>query len=160
MGCEIGSPWEWNHDLQVPWELLQYENHRKLQSMVIALNQLYRSNKAMYEVDFHHSGFEWVDFRDVENSIIAFLRRGSARQDFILFCCNFTPVPRTNYRFGVPEAGFYEEIFNTDSEAFGGSNFGNGGVVVPSDPEPKHGRADSIAVSLPPLGVVAFRKRP
>jgi len=158
MGCEIGSPWEWNHDMQVPWELLQYDYHRKLQSMVSELNRLYKTHKPMYEVDFHHSGFEWVDFRDVESSIIAFIRRAENPQDFLLFCCNFTPVPRTDYRFGVPEAGFYEEIFNSDSEAFGGSNFGSGGLVT-SDPVPQHGRADSIAIKLPPLAVVAFRKR-
>jgi 1,4-alpha-glucan branching enzyme len=159
MGSEIGSPWEWNHDGQVPWDVLQYDYHRKLQDMVIALNEMYKSNPALYEVDFHHSGFEWVDFRDAESSIIAFIRRPENGEEFLLFCCNFTPVPRTDYRFGVPEAGFYEEIFNTDAEAFGGSNFGNGGIVS-SDPEPQHGKPHSISVKLPPLGVIAFRKRP
>jgi 1,4-alpha-glucan branching enzyme len=157
MGSEIGQPWEWSHNGSVPWDLLQYDYHRKLQSLVRELNALYKREPAMYEVDFHYSGFEWVDFHDADNSIIAFLRRaenGSA----ILFCCNFTPVPREGYRFGVPDEGFYEEILNTDSEAFGGGNIGNGGLVT-SDPSPQHGRPFSISVKLPPLAVVAFRKR-
>ncbi|MBC8165320.1 MAG: 1,4-alpha-glucan branching protein GlgB, partial [Bryobacteraceae bacterium] len=158
MGSEIATPWEWNHDMSVPWDLLQFEPHRKLQAMVIELNSLYRSAPPMYEVDFHYTGFEWVDFRDADSSVIAFLRRGEDSSDFILFCCNFTPVPRKEYRFGIPESGFYEEIFNSDSALFGGSNMGNGGLVS-SDSEPQHGRPHSIAVTLPPLAVVAFRKR-
>jgi len=158
MGSEIGTPWEWNHDMQVPWDLLQYDYHRKLQAMVTELNRLYRTNPAMYEVDFHYTGFEWVDFHDADASIIAFLRRAETSSDFLLFCCNFTPVPRSGYRFGVPEHGLYEEIFNSDSEHFGGSNIGNSGLV-PSDAKPQHGRTFSIAIELPPLAVVAFRLR-
>jgi len=121
------------------------------------LNRLYRANPALYEVDFHYSGFEWVDFHDGQNSIIAFLRRGRDPKDFILICCNFTPVPRQGYEFGVPEEGFYQEILNTDSELFGGTNMGNGGCVS-SRPIPKHQRPHSIAITLPPLAVVAFKK--
>jgi 1,4-alpha-glucan branching enzyme len=158
MGSEIGSPWEWNHDGAVPWDILQYDSHRKLQSLVRELNRLYAHEPAMYEVDFHYSGFEWVDFHDSDNSVIAFIRRPEGSGPWLMFCCNFTPVLRENYRFGVPEEGFYEEILNTDSELFGGSNAGNGGIVS-SDPTPHHGRPYSITVSLPPLAVVAFRKR-
>jgi 1,4-alpha-glucan branching enzyme len=157
MGCDIGQPWEWNHNGSVSWDLLQYPIHQKLQTLVRELNRLYRSEPSLYEVDFHYSGFEWVDFHDADNSIIAFLRRGEGRE-FVLFCCNFTPVPRKNYGFGVPEEGFYQEIFNSDAEMFGGSNVGNGGMVS-SAPEEMHGRPHSISVTLPPLGVVAFRKR-
>ena len=120
--------------------------------------KVYRANPALYQVDFHYTGFEWVDFHDVNNSIIAFLRRGEDPGDFILVCCNFTPVPHPRYQFGVPEPGFYEEILNTDSELFGGSNMGNDGCVS-SLPLPMHNRPHSIAVTLPPLGVVAFRKK-
>jgi 1,4-alpha-glucan branching enzyme len=158
MGQEIGQREEWNHDAGIPWEVLEFEYHRKLQSLVRELNRLYRANPALYEVDFHYSGFEWVDFHDWESSIIAFLRRAEDPNDFLLFCCNFTPVPRQGYQFGVPEEGFYEEILNTDSELFGGTNVGNGGMVL-SRPIPKHNRPHSIAVTLPPLAVVAFRKR-
>ena len=158
MGQEIGQREEWNHAVGVRWELLEFEFHRKLQALMRELNRLYRSNPALYQVDFHYSGFEWVDFHDWENSIIAFIRRAEDPKDFLLFCCNFTPVPRQGYEIGVPEEGFYEEILNTDSELFGGSNVGNGGLVS-SRPVPKHDRPYSISVTLPPLAVVAFRKR-
>jgi 1,4-alpha-glucan branching enzyme len=158
MGQEIGQREEWNCNTGVRWELLEFDFHRKLQALMRELNRLYRSSPALYQVDFHSTGFEWVDFHDWEASIIAFLRRAEDPSDFILFCCNFTPVPRQGYEFGVPEEGFYEEILNTDSELFGGSNMGNGGCVS-SRPVPKHNRPNSIAVTLPPLSVVAFRKR-
>ena len=158
MGQDIGQREEWNSNTGVRWELLEFDYHRKLQALVRELNRLYRSSPALYQVDFHYTGFEWVDFHDWEASIIAFLRRAEDPTDFILFCCNFTPVPRQGYEFGVPEEGFYEEILNTDSELFGGSNMGNGGCVS-SRPVPKHNRPYSIAVTLPPLAVVAFRKR-
>ena len=158
MGSEIGNPWEWNHDASVPWDLLQYDYHYKLQSLVRALNRVYRDQPSLHQVDFHYSGFEWVDFHDAESSIISFIRRAEPGGDFVLVCCNFTPVPRQGYRIGVPEQGFYEEILNTDADTFGGSNVGNGGVVS-SDPESAHGRPYSIETVLPPLGVVVFRKR-
>ncbi len=158
MGQEIGQREEWNHNAGVRWELLEFDCHRKLQTLARDLNLMYRANPALYEVDFRYAGFEWVDFRDWENSVIAFLRRAEDPKDFILFCCNFTPVPRQNYEFGVPEEGFYEEILNTDSELYGGTNLGNGGMVS-SRPIPKHNRQHSISVTLPPLAVVAFRRR-
>jgi 1,4-alpha-glucan branching enzyme len=156
MGCEIGQRDEWNYATGVPWDLLQYEPHRALQTLVRELNAMYRKYSALHQVDFHHSGFEWVDFRDVDNSIIAFLRRAEDPDDFLLFCCNFTPVVREAYAFGVPVEGFYQEVLNTDAEVFGGSNVGNGGGVM-SKPVPQHGRPQSISVTLPPLAVVAFR---
>jgi len=158
MGQEIGQLEEWSHDRGVRWELLEFDAHRKLQALVRELNRLYRAHPAMYEVDFQQAGFEWVDFRDADSSVIAFLRRAANPANFILFCCNFTPIVRRGYEFGVPEEGLYEEILNTDSELFGGSNTGNGGRVV-SRPVPKHKREHSIAVTLPPLAVVAFRRR-
>jgi 1,4-alpha-glucan branching enzyme len=158
MGSEIGNPWEWNHDSALPWDLLQYDVHKKLQTFVRELNRLYRSELALYEVDFHYTGFEWVDFHDADNSTISFIRRAEDPSEFVLFCCNFTPVPREMYRLGVPEEGFYQEILNSDSEFFGGSNMGNGGMVS-SDPEPTHGRPFSISVTLPPLAAIAFKRR-
>jgi 1,4-alpha-glucan branching enzyme len=157
MGQEIGQREEWNHNAGIRWELLEFDYHRKLQTLVRELNRIYHANPALYQVDFHYSGFEWVDFRDWEYSVIAFIRRGEDPQDWLLVCCNFTPIPRSLYEFGVPEEGFYQEILNTDSELFGGSNMGNGGVVS-SRPIPKHDRPYSIAVTLPPLSVVVFRK--
>jgi 1,4-alpha-glucan branching enzyme len=158
MGSEIGQYDEWNSNGSVRWDLLQYEPHRRLQLLVQELNRFYRSHPSLHQVDFHHTGFEWVDFRDVESSVIAFIRRAQDPKDFLLFCCNFTPMVREKYEFGVPEEGFYEEVLNTDSAMFGGSNAGNGGVVL-SRPVARHDRPYSIAVTLPPLAVVAFRKR-
>ena len=158
MGQDIGQREEWNYNTGIRWELLEFDPHRKLQGLVRELNRLYRANPALYQVDFHYTGFEWVDFHDWESSIISFIRRAEDPDDFLLFCCNFTPVPRQGYEFGVPVEGFYEEILNTDSELFGGSNLGNGGVVS-SKPKPRHNRQHSIAVTLPPLCVLAFKKR-
>jgi 1,4-alpha-glucan branching enzyme len=157
MGSEIGQYEEWNYSSGIRWELTTFDYHRKLQVLTRELNRLYRSEPALYEIDYHWTGFEWVDFRDVDQSIIAFLRRAQDPNDALLFCCNFTPVPHHNYRFGVPAAGYYKEIFNSDSAMFGGSNLGNGGGVA-SDPVSIHGRDNSISITLPPLGVVAFKK--
>ena len=159
MGCEIGQWEEWNHDRGLPWELLHFDFHRKLQALVRELNRLYRSHPAFYEVDFHWEGFEWVDFRDVDGSTISFIRRGTARKPFLLFVCNFTPVPRLNYRVGVPDPGVYSEILNTDAEMFGGSNLGNGGQVW-SQPISQNNHYHSLSITVPPLGVVAFQSPP
>ncbi len=156
MGSEIGQYEEWNYAAGIHWDLLQYDYHRKLQTLARELNRLYRAEPAMHEVDFHWSGFEWVDFHDVDHSIIAFLRRADNPDDFLLFCCNFTPVPHPGYRFGVPVAGFYREVFNTDAEMFGGSNMGNGAGVA-TEPINSHNRDQSILVTLPPLAVVVFK---
>jgi 1,4-alpha-glucan branching enzyme len=156
MGCEIGQWDEWNHDVSVQWDLLQFDNHRKLQTMVRDLNLLYRSQPALYEVDFDYRGFEWIDFHDYENSVISFVRRASDGRDFMIFCCNFTPVPRKGYRIGVPQPGVYREVFNTDSQLYGGSNVGNGGWVK-AEPTPNHGRPHSLSITLPPLAVVIFQ---
>ena len=157
MGQEIGQRDEWNYQVGVHWELLEFDYHRKLQALVRELNRLYRANPALHQVDFHSSGFEWVDFHDAERSVISFLRRAEDPSDFLLFCCNFTPVVRHGYEFGVPDEGHYEEVLNTDSALYGGSNVGAGSPVR-SQPVPRHHRLHSIRVTLPPLAVVAFRK--
>ncbi len=155
MGSEIGDWNEWSHDRGLPWEVLQYDFHRKLQTYARELNRLYRSHPALYEVDFNYTGFEWIDFHDVQSSIISFLRRAT-NGSFIVFVCNFTPVPRENYRIGVPAPGFYREILNSDSELFGGSNMGNAGGVL-AGATPTHNRPYSISITVPPLAVVAFQ---
>jgi 1,4-alpha-glucan branching enzyme len=159
MGCEIGQWDEWSSSGSIQWELLQYPPHKQLQTLARELNSFYRANPALYEIDDHYSGFEWVDIHDVDNSIISFIRRAHDPADFILFCCNFTPVVRGEYGFGVPEPGFYREILNTDSEFFGGSNVGNDGGVT-SKPAPRHNHKHSISITLPPLAVVAFKHEP
>jgi 1,4-alpha-glucan branching enzyme len=122
------------------------------------LNRVYREEPALHEVDFEYSGFEWIDFSDVEKSIISFMRRAEGPGDDLIVACNFTPVPRTNYRIGVPEEGFYREILNSDAAMFGGSNMGNAGGVN-ADLVPKHRHQCSISITLPPLGVVVFKRR-
>jgi len=156
MGCEFGQTWEWNYDAGLPWYLLQYPVHFKLQTMVKELNWLYRREPALYQVDDDYAGFEWIDFHDVEASVISFIRFARNRTDFVVVCCNFTPVPRLNYRIGVPRVALYREIFNTDADMFGGSNVGNAGAVMAEDAA-SHGRPASLRISVPPLGVVMFK---
>jgi 1,4-alpha-glucan branching enzyme len=156
MGTDIGDYREWNHDSGVPWEVLQYPVHLGLQSFVRDLNALYRSHPALYEVDFDYTGFEWLDISDVDQSIISFLRKAADPADAIVFACNFTPVPRRNYSVGVPVAGFYREILNSDSSLYGGGNIGNAGGVMSFNKQ-SHGRGQTISITIPPLAVVAFQ---
>ena len=156
MGGEIGQWSEWNHAWQVEWMLLSFDAHRQMQEYVKALNRLYAGQPALYEVDFSWEGFEWIDFHDVDNSIVTFLRRAKNSDDFVLVVANFTPVPREGYRIGVPRAGLYGELLNSDSMYFGGSNLGNG-LGVPSEPEAWQGRPHSIVITVPPLAVVFLK---
>jgi 1,4-alpha-glucan branching enzyme len=158
MGCEIGVREEWNYNSSMPWHLLTFDPHRKLQAYMRALNELYRSEPALYEVDFHYSGFEWVDFHDAEGSVVAFIRRSDHGRSWVFVACNFTPIVRQGYRLGVPEEGFYQEILNSDAGAFGGSNVGNGGFIS-TDPIASHGHPQSICLTVPPLAVLVLRKR-
>jgi len=155
-GAEIGQWEEWNESQSVRWDLIQHELHRKLQRFVRDLNFLYRAHPALYEVDYHWQGFEWVDFRDIDHSIIAFLRRPKDRnKPCLLFCCNFTPEPHQAYRLGVPDPGTWREIFNSDAQEYGGSGMGNGGAVA-AESFFYQGHYHSLRVTLPPLGVVVF----
>jgi 1,4-alpha-glucan branching enzyme len=156
MGCDFGQTEEWNHDVGLPWHLLQWPVHHKLMTMVKELNRFYRSEPALYEVDDSYAGFEWIDFHDIEESVIIFVRFAQNREDFLVFGCNFTPVPRHNYKIGVPRGGVYREVFNTDADMFGGSNLGNLGETFASD-APSHGRPASMWITLPPLAVVVFK---
>jgi 1,4-alpha-glucan branching enzyme len=158
MGCEIGDYNEWNYQVSLPWQVLQFPMHAALQFYVKELNRIYREEPALYQVDFEYTGFEWIDFTDWEQSVISFMRRGTHPSEYIVFACNFTPVPRLNYEIGVPEPGFFKEILNSDSELFGGSNMGNSGGVMATRRE-RHNRPCNISITLPPLAVVAFKKQ-
>ncbi len=157
MGSEIGQWKEWDYFTSLDWHLLQDERHRKLQYYVKDLNKLYRTQPPLFEVDFHPEGFEWIDFHDSEASIISFLRFAREKKEFVVVVCNFTPVPRHNYLIGVPEEGFYQEIFNSDSHYYGGRNFGNGGGVY-TKREPFFSRSFSLSLLLPPLSVLVFKR--
>jgi 1,4-alpha-glucan branching enzyme len=159
MGQELGPYEEWDWQSQIRWELLDYEYHRKLQMLVAELNRLYKAEPAFHQVDSSFNGFEWIDFRDVDASVIAFLRRAKDPGDYLVFVCNFTPVPRHKYCIGVPRDGNYTEIFNSDSSLFGGSNMGNFGWRN-AEPNPSHGHPFSLSLTLPPLSVVVFKPEP
>jgi 1,4-alpha-glucan branching enzyme len=156
MGSEFGQWNEWNYETELDWVLLEYDSHRQLREYVQALNQLYISQPALYEVDFEGDGFQWIDFRDVDNSIVSFFRRAKNPEDCVVVVANFTPVPREGYRVGVPLPGFYRELLNSDSALYGGSNTGNAGGV-PSEPTAWQGQPYSVMLTIPPLGVMFFK---
>lgn len=156
MGGEFGQWNEWCYFRSLDWDLLEYEHHKKLLKYIQDLNNIYKSEPAMYEVDFKHNGFEWIDFHDHDNSIISFIRKAKDPNDFLVFVFNFTPVPREDYIIGVPCGGYYKEIFNSDSEIYYGSNLGNSGGVF-ADNRHSHGRPYALKVLLPPLSVVIFK---
>ena len=115
MGGEIGQWSEWNEAWELDWTLLDHDFHRKLQAYVKALNKLYVEQPALHQVDFSWEGFQWIDFHDVDNGIVSFVRRAKDPNDFMVVLANFTPVPREGYRVGVPAPGFYRELLNSDS---------------------------------------------
>ena len=155
MGGEFGQWSEWNHNKSLDWHLLAAPMHDGLRRLVQHLNWLYQNEPALYTLDGSYAGFEWIDFHDADHSVVAFLRRGE-NGDAIVFVVNATPVARHNYRIGAPEAGFYREILNTDAETYGGSNVGNHGGVW-AQPQFWQGRAHSLVLQLPPLGVLGLR---
>jgi 1,4-alpha-glucan branching enzyme len=124
--------------------------------LVQDLNRLYRTHPALYEVDFAPNGFQWIDCRDWDASVISFLRRARDPEDFLLFVCNFTPVVRHGYRVGVPRGGIYHERLNTDAQVYGGSNAGNAGSIL-AEPIPAHGQPYSLRLTLPPLATLVLR---
>ncbi|MBI5195776.1 MAG: 1,4-alpha-glucan branching protein GlgB [Nitrospirae bacterium] len=158
MGGEIGQWVEWRFNESLEWQLLQYEPHLKLQRYVKDLNSIYKREPALYEIDFHHTGFEWIDFNDWEHSAVSFMRKAKNPDDFVVAALNFTPVPRGGYRIGVPKEGFYKEIINSDSGIYWGSNIGNSGGVH-AEPIPWHGEPFSLNLTLPPLGMVILKRQ-
>jgi 1,4-alpha-glucan branching enzyme len=158
MGGEFGQWQEWNHDASLDWHLCAHAPHRGIQRLVRDLNDLYRREPAFHEVDFDWTGFQWIDFHDADQSIIVFLRKARDPREAIVCVCNFTPVLRPGYRIGVPEAGWYREIFNSDADVYGGSNAGNAGGMAATD-EACHGLPHSVSLTLPPLAVVFFKRQ-
>ena len=157
MGGELGQRREWDHEQSLDWDLLEYPSHQGIKRWVKEINGLYRNTPALYSKDFDPAGFEWVSCDDVENSVLAFLRKGRLSDPTILVLCNFTPVPRHNYRVGVPSGGWWEEILNSDSTVYGGSGQGNMGGREAS-PVPFHGKSHSLSLTLPPLSITFFRR--
>ena len=153
MGGEIGQWNEWSHEGSIDWHLLHYPLHSGLKRWVEDLNRFYKSEPAMYEIDFSFEGFDWADFKDYEQSVISFLRKSRGEREIVLVVCNFTPVPRKHYKIRVPRAGRWSERLNSDSHYYGGSGAGNyGGVHTASN-----GNISQIEIDLPPLGVLFFK---
>ena len=156
MGGDFGQWNEWNCEESLQWDLLQWESHQGLQKLVADLNALYRREPALYEVDFDYTGFEWVDAHSRDQSVLAYLRKARNPEDMLAICMNMTPVPLTMHRLGVPHGGTWNEIFNSDSEYYSGSNVGNFPGVT-AEPVPHHGRPFSLPIQLPPLGLTIFK---
>jgi len=155
MGCDFGQWTEWNEAVGLPWHLTDYPNHRGVMQLVRQLNQLYQEEDALHKYDFEPRGFSWVDCHDYSQSILSFERH--ADNETLVCIFNFTPVPRYRYRIGLPQAGRYEEVFNSDSHLFGGSNLGNNGAIE-SQEHPWMNRPVSASLTLPPLGCVVFKR--
>ncbi|MBF2036191.1 MAG: 1,4-alpha-glucan branching enzyme [Leptolyngbyaceae cyanobacterium T60_A2020_046] len=156
MSMEFGQWSEWNVWSDLEWHLLQYEPHQSHKHFITKLNAFYQSEPALYTQDFTQEGFEWIDCSDNRHSVVSFIRRDKDSGDFIVVVCNFTPQPHSHYRVGVPERGYYRELFNSDAREFGGSNMGNLGGKW-SDDWAYHSRPFSLDVTLPPLGVIALK---
>ena len=155
MGSEIGQRAEWNHDRSIDWHLLDEDSHRGVQRLVGDLNRLYRQRTALYLTESEDRGFSWIDCADHDASVVSFLRTGRDPSESLLVVCHFTPVPRREYRLGVPRLGAWKELLNTDSTYYGGSDIGNRGCVE-AEEVPFHRQPYSIRLTLPPLATVVF----
>jgi 1,4-alpha-glucan branching enzyme len=151
MGGEFAHPWEWNFRTELPWWLASHEEHRGVARAVTDLNRLYRDEPALHAFEFEPQGFSWLDCNDAAHSTLGFIRWAGNRH--VVVALNFTPVPRGGYRVGVPQAGRYREVFNSDSTFYGGSNLGNG-LGATAEPVPWNGQPCSIVLELPPLAGV------
>jgi len=156
MGDEFGQGNEWSHDRPLDWWVLQFPVHHGAQVWVRDLNHLYRNHAALHEIEVDPHGFEWIDCNDAPMSVISLLRKAKNPRDCILVACNFTPVPRKEYRVGVPFGGWWKELLNSDGKEYAGSGMGNGGGAM-AEKIPHHGRPYSLKLLLPPLAAVFFK---
>ena len=157
MGGEFGQWSEWSENRSLDWQLLDNPLNGGVQRWMRDLNAVYQSERAFWDSDCTHEGFQWIDFHDVEQTVLSFIRRSTQTGEELIFACNFTPIPRPDYRVGVPTAGKYRELLNSDAEVYGGSNLGNSGGVY-SEPVPEHGRSDSVRLMLPPLSILVLKR--
>jgi len=156
MGGEFGVWSEWYHETGLEWQLLEYPMHAGVQHWVRDLNRLYRSEPSLHSLDFDPSGFKWIDCNDSEQSTLSMMRKANAKKNILIIACNFTPVPRHNYRVGAPRGGFWSEVLNSDARDYGGSGQGNMGGIEAA-PVPFHGMPFSLNLTLPPLSVVFLK---
>ena len=156
MGGELAQWNEWNHDADLQWDLLQWESHAGVRRLMADLNRLSLREPALFELDCEPQGFEWIDCGNRDESTLSYLRRGTNPDDYVIVVCNFTPIVRSHFVVGAPQAGWYREIFNSDSQYYGGSNVGNIAAVQATSPGAQ-GRPAQMVITLPPLGVVVFK---
>ncbi len=155
MGTEFGQGQEWDSTAVIDWYLLEYPNHQGIQTLVRDLNSVYKSYPALYTHDFDWEGFEWIDCHDAQNSVLVYLRR--AGDDFLVIALNFTPVPRDSYRIGVPAAGIYKEVLNSDAAVYWGSGMGNGARLLETEDMLWMDRPNSLEITLPPLSGIVLK---
>jgi 1,4-alpha-glucan branching enzyme len=158
MGIEIGQWSEWNFNQSLDWHLLEWDRHKNMQYYFKELNAFYKANPALYINDYDPSGFEWINCNDYEGSIVSFLRKGTTESETLLVVANFTPVPRYEYKVGVPIHCDWQEIFNSDALEFGGSGVGNMGGFW-SDEVKWDNKTYSLNLTLPPLGIIIFKPK-
>ncbi len=159
MGQEFGQWAEWSEARSLDWHLLdEWPMHARMQAWSRDLNHLYRREPALYEQDFTPEGFEWIEANDAEQSVYSYIRFARDRRDYLVVVLNFTPVPRYGYRIGVPEAGYYREVLNSDAECYGGGNVGNLGGLA-TEPIAWHRYPHSLSLTLPPLGIVILKRQ-
>ena len=156
MGGEFGQFIEWKDQEQLDWFLLDYESHRRMLAYTASLNKLYLSEKALWELDHDHEGYQWIDADDNEQSVISYIRTGKKPGDTLLIIFNFQPVEHLHYRIGVPRVGTYEEIFSSEDITFGGS--GRHNAPQKSSKVEWHNQLNSIELTLPPLSFLVFKK--
>ncbi|MDY6323433.1 MAG: alpha amylase C-terminal domain-containing protein, partial [Succinivibrio sp.] len=158
MGSEFGQTSEWNVDSQLDWWLLKFEKHQGMQRLVRDLNDLYLSQKALWENDYDPKAFTWLDVNDAEHSIFAMLRRGGNEDEDIIAVSNFTPVPYIAYRLGVPRPGKYKVLLNTDSKDYWGSGYGTGEEVFEASNISWQSQFHSVVLDLPPLATIFIKR--
>jgi 1,4-alpha-glucan branching enzyme len=156
MGGEFGQTSEWSIERGLEWWLTQYDFHKGVQNWVKDLNHFYKNTPAMFEKQFEADGFEWIEHADYLNSVLTFIRRGKNKKDVIIVVCNFTPVARPNYCFGVPFSGSYELVLNSDEKKYAG-NGTDCTKTVKAKKEEKHNRDYSVEVTLPPLAMIVYK---
>lgn len=155
MGAEFGQTGEWNFEQSLDWHLLQYDFHSGIKRLITDLNQLYKSQPALYEKQFRGDGFEWINYSDHQNAVLSYIRKGNNPDDNIIVVCNFTQVVRENYRIGIPRKGKLQEIFNSDAKIYGGSGIENS-KILKIDSISYDGRDFSAELVLPPLSVTVY----
>jgi len=157
MGAELASPYEWRHDEGLPWNMLEFKYHKGIQDLVKKLNHLFKTEPAFYERNYSPSGFEWIDFNDKTNCVLAYIRKAEDEENQMVVVCNFTPKAIEHYAIGVPLDGTYTEVLNTDDDCYSGSGFINGATVEAVAQE-SHGKPFSLDIKLCPLGVVVLKR--